>query len=284
MSFTATASTTSGGNWLTVCLSVTCGSGATFLTTDTNNGHLTIQADPTSLEAGTYRGTIVLACSPATACASISISVIFQVNGIIVTVAPNQIAFTVAQGQSATGSVSLSGAGNVSITVTSGGDWLSAPPTLSTPGTLMLTASAAALSSGGPYAGSVLIQCVSGPPCLSKTVSASLTVSPPSLNPSVTAVSLPGVGGGPPVSTMVTITSMESGLAFTATASTNTGGACLSVSPTPTMISGPLSTPRVITIQANPVNLAAGTYTGYVSLACTAPGSSYPLRHVPAPL
>jgi uncharacterized protein (TIGR03437 family) len=264
LTFTATASTTSGGNWLTVCLTPTCPANSTSVSTDTDNGQLTIQADPTGLEAGTYTGAITLACVPAAACAQVIINVSFQLNGVIETATPNPVPISVVSGQStpAAANVTLGGNGNVSVTVTAGAAWLSA--SLSNPepaSTLTLIVNAGALPTG-PYVGSVLIQCVSGSPCLSKTVSVSLTVAPPALMAAPT-VPLSGLGRGTPVSATVFVSSSSGGaLNFTSTPSTTSGGSWLSVSISPT------TTPQTLTIQANPASLDVGSYTGTITLAC----------------
>ncbi len=263
LTFTATASTTSGGNWLTVCLTPTCPAGSTSVSTDTDNGQLTIQADPTGLQAGNYSGTVTLACVPASACAQVIINVSFQLNGVIVMALPNSVDIHVPFGQSTTKNVSLTGNADVSVTVTSG-TWLSGPDSLNTPGPLTLTVNAVGLAVGGPYLGGVLLQCIAGfsSPCQRVPISVSLTVDPPALIAAPT-VPLSAFGRGTPMSATVLVSSSSGGaLNFTSTPSTTSGGSWLSVGLSPT------TTPQTLTIQANPANLDVGSYTGTITLAC----------------
>ncbi len=265
LQFSATASTTSGGSWLTVCLTPTCPANSFSVATDTDNGQLTIQAAPPSpgLQVGTYNGTVTLQCVAPSVCLAVTINVTLHVTGVVLTATPNQINVNVGQGQTTTTNVTLGGNTNLGITVLSGGAWLSAPANVNGPATLMLTLNAAGLPAGGPYLGSVSLQCISGSPCLSVTISVALTVTPPALM-AVPTVPLSGFGRGTPVSATVFVSSSSGGaLNFTSTPSTTSGGSWLSVSLSPT------TTPQTLTIQANPANLDVGSYTGTVTLACT---------------
>src|ERR1700675_4009616 len=75
LSFTATAATTSGGNWLLV-------SRAGTLTTPQT---LTITGNSSNPPAGNYPGTVTLACLPVSAWASVVVNVSFNVSGIVLT-------------------------------------------------------------------------------------------------------------------------------------------------------------------------------------------------------
>src|SRR5207249_737251 len=76
------------------------------------------------------------------------------------------------------------------------------------------------------------------------------------------------VGSPSPAAQSVSVSSAGAALAFSAAASTNSGGNWLSVSPASAM------TPATLVVSVNPAGLAAGTYSGAITLTSAAAGNS----------
>ena len=167
VAFGATAATTNGGNWLTVCLTSTCSPSATSVSASTAAA-LTIQANPANLTPGvSYTGTITLACnSPQPACTGATIPVTLTVDpGISVSPSP----LTPNAGQSrqsistpltvtslSTGSIPFT----ATYSTTTGGPWLSGPAngTATTSGTAInVLSNSGSLAPNVTYSGTVTI-------------------------------------------------------------------------------------------------------------------------------
>jgi hypothetical protein len=238
---TSAVATTSGGNWLGAVLS---------------GGTLTVSAIPTGLAAGTYNGSITLSSSLA---ANVTIQVSFVVTTPVISCTAANADFAFLKGaavpapQTATCTTTPSGlALSSAVATTTGGAWLTA--SLSS-GTLTITAAPGTLANG-VYNGSVTI---STPGAANVVIPASLTVTTPVIIAPTAQVNYNFViGGTAPGSQAVAVTTTPTGVAVTATPSAAWLVASLSGS--------------TLSISVNQAGLAAGTYSGFVTL--TAPGAA----------
>lgn len=171
--------------------------------------------------------------------------------------------------------VSVSSSGSaLSYTVSTSATWLTATPSGSTPGTVAVSVNPSSLSAG-TYTGTVSIA-ASGASNTPQTVAVTLTVTAAQL-PTLTATPASlsftyQIGGSNPVAQPVSITSSASAVSFTAAASAT----WLSVTPT----SG--STGSSVSVSVNPSGLAAGTYSG--NLTITSSGASNSPKSIPVTL
>jgi len=148
-----------------------------------------------------------------------------------------------------------------SVSVQSGGaNWLSISPSgsLSTNQNLTVSVSPARLSAG-TYNGAISLRTSRGTQTVGVVfavaqAATTITLSPTSLTFNATA------GGAAPASQTLTVTATRA-TNFTASASTLSGGNWLSILP-----SGALTTNRTMTVSVNPAGLAAGSYSGTVSV------------------
>ncbi len=253
LNFTATAS--SAGNWLFV-------SPATGVT----SAIVSVFVNPDGLASGTYTGAIVLT-SPASSNGSQTVPVTLTVNGSqLVAASPASLSFSYQQGGSIPASQLLSltaaAATSVGASASSTGSWLAVTPSsATTPSTLTVSISPAGLAPA-TYGGSIVLSTSAGtqnvPVTLVVSASTSLAVNPASLAFSYT------IGAAVPVSQTLTVSGGAAGLSFSATAS-STGNWLALGAPTGTV-------PGSLSVSVNPSGLAAGSYTGMVTL--TAAGQS----------
>ena len=195
----------------------------------------------------------------------------------VMTAAPSTLAVTPAAMQFAsTGGaapaaqsiqITNSGTGTLAWTATGSASWISVSPASGTaPSTLSVTVSPAGLSAG-TYTGSVQIA-AAGASNTPASIGVTFTVaaSPPVLAVTPQALSFAYTNGGsaPAVQNIAIANSGGGSLAWTATASDY----WLVTSP----VSG--SAPATVAVSINPVNLAAGTYTGSVQIAAAGAGGS----------
>jgi uncharacterized protein (TIGR03437 family) len=149
-----------------------------------------ITADPTGLQAGTYTGTITLSCVPASACtADLQIQVLFTLNGIVLTAAPDPVNITLIQGNAQSTDITLTGTATVLANVPTVLPWLFSPVSISSPGTLSLLIATAGLAVG-TYSGSIVLQCDAAngsAPCLPVVLAINLTVTSAPQAPTITA-------------------------------------------------------------------------------------------------
>ena len=258
-SFTASASTTTGSNWLSVS--------PTFSTTPTT---LTITIDSSQLQAGTYTGSVVVTpytgvsagfptSIPVTVTVTSSFTVSFNPSAVAVT-APSS-------GPAATSTVQVnlaSGSGNpaftTSVNTDNNANWLTVTSSSSTlPATLTISANPVGLTPGFNYSGRVNI--LSGtttvgsiPVVLTVTAPATLTVAPATL-----AFAHQTTSTSNPVAQTVQVTSTGASANWSAIATS--AGNWLQVSPA----TG--STPGALTVSVNPTGLSAGTYNGTISVS-----------------
>jgi len=167
--FQASATTSSGGSWLTV-------SPAGAQTTPLN---LTAGINTSVLTApGTYTGTISLSTSSGT---PLNVGVTLTVTGsTAVTATPTSLSFTYQAGSAAPAaqSVTVSGTGTFSATASSSGNWLSVSPTSgSSPTSLSVSVNPGSLTAG-TYNGTIVVA-GTGSSSGSTTINVSLVVIAP---------------------------------------------------------------------------------------------------------
>ena len=157
----------------------------------------------------------------------------------------------------------------VSATNSSGVTWLTvAPAAGATPSTLTVTANGANLSQG-TYVGAISITSPGAlgspqniPVTFTVTSTASVSVTPAALTFNYQA------GGTTPATQALQVAASSGSLAISAAVATDASSDWLTVTPA----SG--STPLTLTIGVNPTGLAAGTYTGRVTVTATGAGNS----------
>jgi uncharacterized protein (TIGR03437 family) len=269
LNYTITSTTTTGGSWLAV--SSVPGS---------TPGSFPVSAIAYNLGAGTYNGSITItATNPAgepVANSPVTIPVKLQVSLATLSAAPASLAFTQTVGGAAppTQTISVSGAGAASLSFTatatnsSGVNWLTVTPAAgSTPGTLTVAVNGSNLSQG-TYVGTVSISSPGAagspqaiPVTLTVSSTASISVTPAALTFNYQA------GGATPAAQTVQVAASSGTLPFTAAAATNgNSGNWLAVSAN--------TTSGILTIGVTPAGLAAGTYTGQITVAATGAGNS----------
>jgi uncharacterized protein (TIGR03437 family) len=255
VALTASASTSSGGNWLSVSPA-----------SATTPGTLTVSVNPTGLTAGTYQGYITIG-STGIATAPAAIPVTLTV-GQQVTFTPTSLALTVpASGGIASQTLLVGSSGSgLTYTATPSVSWLSVSPATGTvPASLTVTANATGLTAGS-YSGYITI---STPGSLNSSVSVSVYLTVGSaLAISRSSLSFAYVPGGTtPAAQAVTVTTGSSNAAYTAV--TSSAGNWLSVdAPSGT-------TPATFNVSVNPVGLTAGFYSGTVRISAPSVSSSY---------
>jgi len=264
--WTATATTSLGGNWLSITPQ-----------TGTGSANLTVTAATGTLAAGTYSASIKVAANGgANPFQLIPVTFTVTASPQAVVVTPSSLTFTTTAGQSAaTQQLTFSLASGVSFnlgwtsTVSSTGNWLSLSPTSGSVASTTVTASTASLPAG-TYSGSIVLN-FSGAATSSLTVPVTLTVNAPTPTAVVTPSSLifTTTAGQSPATQQLAL-SLASGsafnLAWTSTV-TSTGGTWLSISPA----SG---TGAAIVATAAAASLPAGTYSGSIVIHFTVAATS----------
>ncbi len=222
--------------------------------------HLTVSANPGSLGSGTYNGALVISGqgilnSPQTLPVSLIIS-----PPAAIAATPSQLAFTAGVGATPppAQTVSVSAASPVSFTVSTGTfSWLTVIPSSTvTPSTLTVGVSAAGLAVGN-YTGLVTIT-APGSPNSPQTIPVNLAVSavqPLSISPTQLAFNYQ-LNDPVPQPQTIALTGTPS-TAFTANAGSS---AWLFVT------SSGNNTPATLTVTTNPQGMAAGRYTGTITI------------------
>lgn len=252
--FNYTASTSA--TWLTA----TPASGST-------PGSVSVSVNPASLAAGTYTGTVSIASagasnSPKTVAVTLNVTAAALPT---LTTNPASLNFTYQIGSStpAAQAFAVASSGSaVNFTTATSATWLSATPSGTTGGNVSVSINPSGLAAG-TYNGNVTITSAgaanSPKVAVSLTVTAApvttLTVSPASLSFTYQT------GGAVPAGQPINVTA-SSAMSYTATSS----GSWLSVTP------GSGNTPGSLTASVNPSGLAAGNYTGTITV--TAAGAS----------
>ena len=266
--FTAAAASDTG--WLTV----TPGSGVAASSTP---GPLTVSAAPGALVAGSYTGSVSVTSGGNT----VSVPVNFTIVAPPASLQVSQANLTFVAGASgATGAapqtvvVSNGSGGSIawvaSAATSNGGNWLQLSPSSGTaPASSSLTVSVNASGlSPGSYAGTITVTSPQAGTA-ARSVSVSLTVlnvqpqSSPSLAVDSSGMALSAAQGSGPVSQVFHVTNSGGGvLNYTLSASTNSGGAWISLS----AVSGSAAqlVSNAITATLSPGLLSPGAYTGQI--------------------
>ena len=251
--FSIASSTSSGGGWL----SVTPSSGISSAT-------LTVSVNPAGLKAGSYVGSISVTSNQTSN--NLTISVTLNVTQVTVayTVGPSSLSFAYQVGGSPPGSqnltISTSPSANIGFSLSpstaSGGSWLSVTPTSGvTSASVSVSVNPAGLGPG-VYNGSIAVTGTGTNSPLAVPVSLTVTALL-SANPGSLAFAYQTGQSTPPSQTVHVSASGSAALSFQAAAS---GGQWLSVAP------AAATTPSDLTVSVNPVGLAAGTYTGAITV------------------
>jgi len=265
--FTPVASTSSGGNWLTVSPSNLACCYAPYPVAVSVNG--------AGLAAGTYQGQIVFTdYNNAKNTMTVPVTL---------TVAASNVAFfdnlagalSFSFKTSATAATSQpiqirnGGSGTLSWTLTAstgiGSGWLTASASSGTaPSTISIDIAVASLPGGGSIAGTYIGQLLLQTSGDSVTIPVAVTVGT-SIFEEVNPISFTmPFGGKNPLAQVLTFESTDnSAIRFTPTAYTANGGSWLSVSPSSLAC---CYTPFPVTVSVNPGSLAAGTYTGEITI------------------
>lgn len=274
-SFTAVASTNSGGNWLSV--SPSSGSNGPFL-----SGSLEVSVNAAGLAAGTYSGQVSITTSPDGVSSSIPVLITVSSTQQSIVLSQTGLLFTAVQGGSSMPAQSISvlngGSGSLNFSATastlSGGNWLSVSPASgsSSPtssGSVTVSVNGAGLAPGTYYG-----QIQFGSPGVAnspQTATIVLNVSSPvqSPGPSLSTTGLifvaPGGGAAPQAQSVTIANPSPTPLTFTTTAFFDNGGTLFTVQPTTGSVTS-TQTQR-ITVQPTTTGLKAGVYMGEVTIA-----------------
>lgn len=244
-----------GGSWLTFSPS-----------TGNTSSDVTISANPTGLAEGVYNGSVTVNSGQGTPAV---VTVTLTVNPFVpptLSANPTSLTFNYALGGAAPASqqVNITATSAASITVASSNSWLQVTPLSgTTPRSLTVSINTSGLAVG-TLNGSLTITSAGAtntplvvPVTLNVTPQTTISVSPSQLSFSHQ------LGASAPAAKLVSLSGLTGG-AFTAAASST--GNWLSVSPT----AG--TSPAQLTVSVNPAGLAAGQFSGSVTV--TAPGAS----------
>jgi hypothetical protein len=268
MSFSASASTNSGGNWLT--LSPSAGSVAAF-----GSSSIGVTADPAQLTAGTYSGSVTVTAGGQ----AFTVSVVAVVTGTQPTIELTQsgVTFSAVSGGTATSPQTITvlnpGTGTVSFSAStstiSGGSWLNVSPSsgsssASSSGSVTVSVNPAGLQPG-TYYGTVSFSSTtaSNSPQIASVV---LNVVSPANSPGASAlpsglIFVGSAGGTDPVAKTVSLTNPSpDALNYLATPFSNISTNWLSATPT----SGTVSSTQPVTLSVQPSlqGLQPGFYIG----------------------
>jgi uncharacterized protein (TIGR03437 family) len=274
LAFAVSATTASGGNWLSA-------GAASGNTPDL----LSITADPSNLTPGSYTGTITIVPAAATP-ASLTLTVTFTVGAALppqLSVDQPNLSFTYPAGtpaRSETLKVSNAGGGALAFTVSAatltGGSWLSVSPLTGSvspgaPVLLTVTANPSNLPTG-TYTGSLTIQS-NGGGTIVVPVNLAISSLPQALLLTQTGMSFTGVaqGGVVPPQSFGIVNLGAGSLSWTASVSTLAGGNWLSAAPASGSSNASQAAPQV-TVSVSPNGLTAGDYYGMVRI--DAPGAA----------
>jgi hypothetical protein len=265
-SFSASATTTTGGSWLAIAGYVN----GNYSTPEA----ITVTANPNSLASGTYTGQITV--TPENGSAKLLIPVTLTVESSSATffdALPGALTFSMVTSGTAPPAQPISirngGAGTLnwaaSATTADGGSWLSLSASSGTaPSTLSVSIVPSKLPGNGVNAGTfngeVLLQSSGGDRV---TIPVIVTLGSAVFD-QVNALNFTTVYGGSavPLPQIINIGSTGSAFDFSVTAVSSTGGNWLSVGG---YVNGNYSTPEAITVSANPAaSLAVGIYTGEI--------------------
>lgn len=268
---TVSFATTSGGAWLPAyTLNVNVTSATPF--------SLPVSVNPANMVPGVYRGTVTI--TPQNGNPATSVPVSLTITGGAIAASPTSLSFSQSSGGAAPASkmlsISSSSASAMTFSVVpngvSGGvTWLSVTPAGGTalgtaPVPVTVSVNAGSLQPG-TYTGNISVISV-GAANSPLNIPVTLTVGP-AVTLTVPAAPLAfsyQIGNAAPASQTLSLSSAGGPVQFTAQAAATSSGNWLSVTPT----AG--TTPANLTVSVNPANLAAGNYTGTITI--TSPGAN----------
>ena len=256
---TLTISNTGGGT-LTWSVSDNAAWLTASLISGTGNGMVALTVATGSLTAGSYTGTVTIAATGAT---SVTIPVTFAVAAPpAIGMSPSSLSFTAQQGGGSpvaqTLNISNTGGGTLSWSASPDTTWLAASPSSATGnGTVSIRVTTGTLTAGS-YTGTITLSATGAS---NRTVPVTFTVTAaPIINLNLTSLTYAATqGASNPANQTVTLT--MTGGATNWTVSDN--ASWLSVTPT----SG--SGNSTVTSNVNTAGLAAGTYTGTITVSAT---------------
>jgi hypothetical protein len=243
--------------------SVATSPGAGWLAASSSSGRtpatLTVSVNPTGLEAGTYTGSITVTAQGQ----SQSVAVTLNVARPVLTVNPSSLTFNhiLLQDPPAAQTVTVSSVPsglNFGASVTSNSPWLAVSVAASrTPASLTVSVDPAGLDPGA-YNGTIAVTAFGQ----TQSLSVSLVVTGGTLNisPSQADFSFQS-GGAAPAPVSIQVGSNPPNLPFS----------FVNLAPWLSAESSSGTTPAILTLRANPGDLAPGTYTGAITI--TAPGA-----------
>jgi uncharacterized protein (TIGR03437 family) len=263
--FTISVSTTKGSGWLSATASSTTATASSPAT-------VTVKVDGSNLVPDTYTGSVTITSTSAfTSGSPMTIPVTLEVKPGTISVTPASLTFNQVAGGAAPASqtIAVAGApGALSYTVTTStsnnsGNWLSVDTAIgTTPGNVKVSVNAGTLPPA-TYNGTVTITStgatgspISVPVTLVVGTGQTITVSPSVLNFSY-------IIGNSTAPAQQTVSLSSSSVTTPFTTAVSSGATWLTVSPT----SG--TAPATLAINVNPTGLAAGNYTGTISVNST---------------
>ena len=269
-------SVTNGSSWLSA---ITPNSGQT---TRVNPVYLQVQVNTAGLKIGSYNDTIHIT-SPA-GNADIPVSVFVSAGGPVLSITPPGFFFHARQnaGSSASDTVEILNLGDPNSTVhwtatlVSGSDWLtlgatSGTATTSNPGILSMTlVQNATARAVGPYYALLKVEdpnALNSPQYMTAILSINADSVPPTpdATPGGLFFTTPAGGAAPPSQQVVVNTSNATPISFQVATTTNDGSTWLHATPSSGNASG--QTPGHVAVSVDPTGLAAGIYTGNVSVS-----------------
>ena len=287
--FSASASVNSGANWLSV--SPGAGTIPSF-----GSGTLSIVADPSKLQPGTYSGTVTISVGGQSFTVSVLVTVASSQPNILLS--ETGLRFQAVTGGSATSpqtvTVLNSGAGtlnfNVKASTISGGNWLSVSPSSGTSGgsstgSATFSVNAAALAPGDYYGQATFT--ASGAANSPQVVSVVLNVLSPANSPGAFVqpsglIFVGSAGGTNPAAKTLSITNPSPNpLTFLGTAFTTNASNWLTFTPASGTVSA--NQPASVSIQPILQGLAPGVYTADFVLNIV-PSSTSPTTTLPQTL
>ncbi|MBV9145036.1 MAG: hypothetical protein JO065_03915 [Acidobacteria bacterium] len=258
----------SSGAALTYSVAASGGSWLSASSGGTTPSNVSVSVNPAGLTAGTYSGSVSVTATGA-ANSPQTVSVTLTITASTLSVSPSSLSFVYTLGGStpATQTLAVSSSGGAALSynvAASGGTWLSATGSGTTPGTVSVSVNPSGLTAG-TYTGSLSIT-ATGASNSPQSIGVTLTVtSNPALVLSPTSLSFSYViGDTAPAAQPITVSSSGSALSYTVSTS---GGAWLSAS-------GGGLTPGTVSVSINTSGLAAGTYSGTITITATGAANS----------
>jgi hypothetical protein len=279
--FSVASSTATGGNWLTVSPAGNCCATPRVLTA-------TVTAPPT-MPAGVYTAEIIVYSGTTSMTVPVTLTVAAPTNPTFFDNVPGQLSFSLKPGGQAPSpqvfQLRNGGSGtlnwNLTATTSDGGNWLTvSAPSGTAPSLITVGVVPANLPNLGLVAGVFTGQLLFEGGGSTVTVPISVDVGN-NVFGQVNGINFTmPLGGANPLPQVITATSTGTAIGFSVSADTATGGNWLTVSPAGNCC----ATPRALTVSINTApTLAAGTYTGQVTLLSGTTSQTVPVTLTVAP-